>query len=78
MSTGMADCSVYKELIQLVLDNESSSKEEAYLRMHLKMCLKCLSRYEIDKELKEVLKLKLEKKQLPIGLSETIRNKLIQ
>tara|TARA_R110000868_G_scaffold306848_1_gene568276 strand:+ start:585 stop:821 length:237 start_codon:yes stop_codon:yes gene_type:complete len=78
MSAGMADCSAYKELIQLVLDNESSTKEEAYLRMHLKMCLKCLSQYEIDKELKEVLKLKLEKKQVPVGLSETIRSKLIQ
>ncbi|MEQ6121102.1 hypothetical protein [Reichenbachiella sp. MALMAid0571] len=74
----MADCSAYKELIQLVIDNESSSKEETYLRKHMKMCLKCLSQYEIDKELKEVLKLKLEKKQVPAGLSETIRNKLIK
>jgi len=78
MSTGMADCSAYKGLIQLVIDNESTTTEEAYLRTHLKMCLQCLSQYEIDKELKEVLKLKLEKKQVPVGLSESIRSKLIQ
>ena len=78
MNTGIADCSEYKELIQLVIDNEASSQEESYLRRHLKLCLKCLESYEIDVELKEILRLKLEKKEVPSGLAETIRSKLIQ
>ncbi len=77
MNTGLADCSEYCHLIQLVLDNEASKKEEAYLRRHLKICLKCLSKYEIDKELKEVLRLKLENKRVPEGLADSIRSKLI-
>ena len=78
MTTGMADCSEYKELIQLVIDGEASGREESYLRKHLNMCLKCLDSYEIDKELKEILKLKLQQKEVPIGLAETIRSKLVQ
>ncbi|MFY0654181.1 MAG: zf-HC2 domain-containing protein [Cyclobacteriaceae bacterium] len=73
----MADCSEYKELIQLVIDDEATKKEEAYLRRHLKMCLQCLDQYKIDQELKEVLRLKLQKLEVPEGLAETIRGKLV-
>lgn len=74
----MADCSEYKELIQLVIDDEATKKEESYLRTHLKICLKCLDQYKIDKELKEIMKLKLEKKAVPEGLAAMIRGKLFQ
>ena len=78
MNTGMADCSEYRELIQLVIDNEASSLEESYLRKHLKLCIKCLDSYKIDEELKEILKLKLEQKAVPSGLADSIRSKLVQ
>ncbi|MEQ9289029.1 MAG: zf-HC2 domain-containing protein [Cyclobacteriaceae bacterium] len=78
MSAGMADCSEYRDLVQLVIDGEASSQEETYLRRHLKMCLKCLDRYNIDSEIKQMLKLKLAKMEVPAGLAETIRSKLVQ
>lgn len=78
MSTGMADCSEYRDLVQLVIDGEASPQEVTYLRRHLKMCLKCLDRYNIDNEIKQMLKLKLAKIEVPAGLAETIRSKLIQ
>ena len=78
LRTEMADCSEYKELIQLVIDDEATDKEEAYLRDHLKICLKCLDQYQINEELKKIIRLKLEKKAVPDGLAETIRHKLFQ
>ncbi len=73
---GIADCSDYGRLIQLVVDNEASKIEEGYLRKHLNSCMKCLDVFEIDKELKKVIKLRLENISVPSDLAETIKNKI--
>ena len=78
MSVGMAKCTDYGKLIQLVVDNEASKTEEKYLSKHLKICIKCLNIFEVDKELKKALKLRLENKKVPSGLAETIKNKITQ
>ena len=74
---GMADCSDYAMLIQLVVDNEATKTEEQYLKRHLIMCRKCLGLLEVDTELKEVIKLRLENKEVPLDLAETIKSKII-
>ncbi len=76
LRTGMAKCTEYVELIQLVLDGEANRSQEVYLRRHLKMCLKCLEKYNLDQELKKVLQLKLASKEVPSGLADTIRTKI--
>lgn len=73
---GMAKCSDYLELIHNVIDNESSISEEVYLRRHLKMCLKCLDQLNLEKELKEALQLKLENKEVPAGLADSILERI--
>ena len=77
VSTGRANCSEYKELVELVLDGEASSTEETYLKRHLNHCLKCLDSYNVDREIRELIKLKMAKQQVPSDLAETIRQKLI-
>lgn len=76
MSTGMADCSEYRELIQLVIDNEATRNQEVFLQRHLKMCLRCMDQYDVNAELKKALKLKLQNKPVPTGLAESIREKI--
>lgn len=76
LQTGMAKCTEYLELVQLVLDNESTREQEVYLRRHLKMCVKCLEKYEMEKELKKALKIKLQSKEVPMGLADSIRAKI--
>lgn len=76
MSTGMANCAEYKELIELVIDNEASRDQDVFLKRHLKMCLKCLNKFDVDVELKKALKLKLQNKTVPAGLAESIRDKI--
>lgn len=74
--TGMANCTDYLELIQDLVDNESTRKEEVYLRRHLKMCLKCLDKLNLDVELKKALKHKLQNQPVPVGLADSIRKKI--
>lgn len=74
--TGMANCQEYLELIELVIDGEATRSQEKYLNRHMKMCLKCLERFNLDRELKKVLQLKLASKEVPEGLAESIRTKI--
>lgn len=78
MYAGIADCRDYGKLIQLVVDNEASKAEERCLKKHLKMCIKCLGVFELDNELKKVLKLRSQNIEVPIGLAETIKSKINQ
>jgi len=75
-SFGMSDCSEYAKLIQLVVDNEATKSEEAYLRKHLENCIRCLELFEVDTALKEALKLRLENKEVPTGLAQAIKDKI--
>ncbi len=36
--SGIANCTEYFELIQLVIDNEATRTQEVYLNRHLKIC----------------------------------------
>ncbi|MDW3211856.1 MAG: zf-HC2 domain-containing protein [Reichenbachiella sp.] len=74
--TGMAKCTEYVDLVQLVLDGEASRSQEVYLKRHLKMCLKCLEHYKLDQEIRKLVQLKLASKEVPEGLADTIRTKI--
>ncbi len=74
--TGRSDCSEYFDLVELVLDNESTRAQEAYLRRHMKRCLGCLEYVNLAEELKNMLQQKLENREVPAGLAESIRDKI--
>lgn len=70
---GIASCSEYIELIQLVLDDEASTDEDLYLSRHLKICPECLEKLKLDKEVKKAIQLKLENKAVPSTLVDSIK-----
>ena len=74
--TGLAKCTDYLALIELVIDNEATRDQEVYLKRHMKICLKCLDHYNLDQELKKALQLKLTSKQVPERLADAIRMKI--
>lgn len=69
------DC--IKNLYQ-VLDGEASKDQETYFKKHIKNCSHCFNLYEIDRSVKEVIKLKVENKAVPYHLVSSIKNKLSQ
>lgn len=72
LRAGLADCSDYLEIIQAIVDNEISPEDEVHLRRHLKMCLKCLDQLNLDRELKKSLQEKLQNREVPSDLADSI------
>ena len=68
----------YLAVLRLILDNESNKEEEQYLMTHLDQCSCCLKEYEIETQVRELLKSKLKQKSVPSGLANSIRAKIIQ
>lgn len=64
------------EILHLLLDNEASLDEEDYLRKHLESCLPCLKNYEVETQIRNILRTKLEKKEVPADLLNAIKSKI--
>ena len=79
MSTGnCSDIDKYIFILRQVLDGEASSEDEAYLAKHLDSCSCCLGAYELEKNVREMLKTRLEHREVPSGLANSIRAKILQ
>lgn len=76
--TGIAKCSDYAELVQDVIDNRSSREQEIYLKRHLNKCIKCLDKVNLEVELKKALQHRITNKEVPVGLADSIKNKIAQ
>lgn len=76
---GSIDCAEFKkclEILYLMLDNEASEDEEQYLNKHIENCMVCFEQYEVEKQIRELLKTKLAHQKVPSDLAQTIRNKV--
>ena len=71
---GNEDC---LELLNLVLDKAASSEEEENFKEHLKKCMPCYEKYNLDMAIKKLIQEKCCGKQVPEGLAATIRSKVI-
>jgi anti-sigma factor (TIGR02949 family) len=78
---GQSGCSEFEKclkLLYLMLDNEASASDEEYLHAHINKCMFCFEQYEVEKQLRVLLKSKLEKLAIPAGLAENIKFKIAQ
>jgi mycothiol system anti-sigma-R factor len=57
-------------------DGEASAEEEKEFNKHIDDCLPCYETYNLEKSIKEMLRTKLEKKQVPDDLIQSIRQKI--
>lgn len=79
MPTGNCkDIDKYLFILRQVLDEESSNEDEKYLADHLSSCSCCLEAYQLEKNVRELLKAKLEQREVPTGLANSIRAKILQ
>lgn len=74
----MADCAQYAEIVQDVVDNRATREQEIYLKRHLKMCLKCLNKLNLDREIKLAVQHRIKKEDVPVGLADSIKKKLAE
>jgi anti-sigma factor (TIGR02949 family) len=64
------------KLLQLVLDNEAPETDRTYYLQHIEKCMPCYRTYNLESEIRKILRSKLEKKRVPTDLAASIRSKI--
>ncbi|NJO03919.1 MAG: hypothetical protein HC880_21590 [Bacteroidia bacterium] len=70
------ECDKCLQVLQIVLDGEGSPEEATYVDHHIQSCPNCLDCYETDKALRETVKEKLTRKEVPYELIAFIKAKV--
>lgn len=65
------------ELLNLVLDSAASTEEQESFKEHLKQCMPCYEKYNLDMAIKRLIQEKCCGKHVPEGLAASIRSKVI-
>jgi mycothiol system anti-sigma-R factor len=65
-------------MIQLILDGEATDQQLARLKVNLESCQPCIEMYHLEKEVKELLTKRMEKRCCPEQLVATIKSKILR
>ena len=65
-------------ILNLLLDDEVDKQQEEFFFSHIEKCIVCFSHYNVEKQIRELLKRKLQKRKVPKELAIDIRNKIVQ
>ncbi|NDU98475.1 hypothetical protein GK108_26550 [Spirosoma terrae] len=66
------------KMIQLILDGEATDQQLARLKVNLESCQPCIEMYHLEKEVKELLTKRMEKRCCPEQLVATIKSKILR
>lgn len=61
-----------------MLDNEATPNQEDFFNSHIEKCMVCFAHYNVEKQIRELLKTKLNNKAIPSSLAEDIRSKIVR
>ena len=64
------------ELVRLMLDDESSDDDNAYVLKHIDGCYRCYDNFDVEKAIREVIKQKNSHVEIPQSVVNEIRAKL--
>lgn len=59
-----------------MLDNEATSEEEDYVSKHIHKCMVCFEQYQVEKEIRELIRNKFSNLPVPEGLANQIRTQI--
>lgn len=65
-------------ILYLMLDNEANHEQEVYIHTHIEKCMVCFEQYEVEKQIRQLLKTKLANQEVPQDLAHSIRAKVFQ
>jgi len=66
------------ELLQLIVDGEATREQETYFKEHITECVFCLNNYRVEQGMKQAIKEKIARLDVPKGLQESILSKIIE
>lgn len=65
------------ELARLMLDEQATEEEANYVKKHIDGCFRCYDNYDLEKAIREAVKLKTRKEKLSVELKEEIERKIL-
>ena len=65
------------KILNYILDEEATKDQEDFFYAHIEKCIVCFSHYNIERQLRQLIKSKVNQKQFPAELASEIRNKII-
>lgn len=65
------------KILNLMLDNEATVDQEAFFNSHIEKCMVCFAHYNIEKQLRQLIKTKVNHKAIPQELASEIRDRII-
>lgn len=74
-------CSDYDKclrILNLILDNEATIQQEEYFYAHIENCMTCFAHFNVEKQIRQLLKSKLNHKSIPSALVDEIRSKIVR
>ena len=66
-------CAKCLEILESIVDQEATLEEEVFFRKHIDKCSACLGSYELQVEVKRLLKKNVGKVQVPEDLALRIK-----
>jgi anti-sigma factor (TIGR02949 family) len=75
---GCIELEKFLDFLHLMLDKEASTDQIQYLDDHLEKCMSCLEKYQVEKELRQLIKSSLAERTVPVELANEIRKKVFQ
>ncbi len=64
------------EILHLILDEEADHEQEDYFKKHMEECWSCFKNYELEKAIRNLVKIKLERISVPATLIDEIKTKI--
>jgi len=72
------DYAQFLEYLNLMLDDEASQEQKDFLNQHIDKCMVCFEQYEVEKQLRLLIKSSASSQPVPADLAKIIRNKVFQ
>ncbi len=66
------------EYLHLMLDNEATKEQKTFLMDHIDKCMVCFEQYEVEKQLRLLIKTGVTSQPVPVDLANQIKNKVFQ
>ena len=64
------------KVLEVILDNESTPEEEEKYFQHVEKCWTCYQNYNLEKAIRELIRTRVEKKQVPQELVDRIKSEI--
>ena len=65
------------EILKLIVDDQASVEQQKYFNEHKESCMHCLKEYNLEKEIKQMLKRQADWQTVPSELIDTIRTAIL-